>query len=81
MASQNPYPIDNYSVEDVNNMIKNNSLSNELLLDEDDVVKRCDCGVDFSNSKTLDAGDKWSLRICVDCKGLFGRHHARADYY
>lgn len=81
MANQNPYPIDDYSVEDVNKMIKqNNSLGDEFLLDEDEVVERCDC-VDFNSSKTLDSGDKWSLRMCVDCKGLFGRHYARADYY
>ena len=83
VAAINPYSVDEdrgvvtggfetpFSLEDIN----------ERLPDGEQVAKvhECDCG-NRSYGTTIETGDKWHLRWCVSCGGVYGWHDARADY-
>lgn len=83
MALHNPYTIDEdeqmvrgvfdgpFDVDAVNDNLRGDRRVTD--------IRECDCG-DRSFGATVQKGDKWHLRLCGNCNGLYGWHDVRADY-
>lgn len=82
MAAINPYTIhedenrvtggfETWTLDKVNDQLPDNV---ELIR-----LHECDCG-NRSYGATVERGDKWHLRYCSNCAGLYGWHDVRADY-
>lgn len=83
MALSNPYKIDedenkvhgSFETLDLDDI--NERLPSDVRLQR---VHECDCG-NREYTSTVKKGDKWHLRYCGNCAGVYGWHDRRADYY
>lgn len=87
MARTNPYSVTNdgqsvinggvvVTIEDVNSELNGGTQI-------DHIETGCSCNGDnrkYSSTTQLHRGDKWGLKMCRECGGVWGWHDARADY-
>lgn len=85
MASTNPYSVSDdgqrvsgngviFTVSDINEKLPS-GVSVETL------SEGCSCeDTQYTDTRYLDSGDKWRLKMCNKCGGVWGWHDARADY-
>lgn len=83
MAKNNPYSINEEGTE-IRGVLEVKTIEdiNDILPEHIELSRlhMCDCGGSLVNDFTIETGDKWELRLCENCKGLYGKHLARRDY-
>lgn len=85
MASTNPYSIadDGSKVTGNGTTVTVADVNDELPdgVSVERLTEGCDCDVDkYTHTKRIVRGDKWGLKMCNHCGGVWGWHDARADY-
>lgn len=85
MANTNPYTITDNGQSVVGNGVTvtiddiNDKLDAETRIDN--IEQGCSCDGYSNRSATfIHSGDKWRLKMCTVCGGVWGWHDARADY-